>query len=757
MVDPNTGSRSPEAVLMPSSAHPDSGAVIMVKARNVSIEGFTIIGSNPSLSSGGVGLNGIQSYAYYGTNADGQVSGLTISTNMIRDVRAGIAVQRGSSAVDGVMVDHNRFQNIQRLANGGGEAVSLVNMKGVTVRGNDFSECFVGVGIHAPSEAGEILVEMSVHHGPSTTHGLFGVIVYENANAIIRHNQFLNFNSPYNSAGVAVYGGGHDVEISNNTVTGAYDMADLSYGFLINGPVDSVGQVRVIYNSVSGVRIGLGVNDTRGGLLVRYNTFDHNTLDGIRINDDTHLTILGNNITRNGYAGIESIGTIGDVKAVSNNIFGNVQYRVRNSDNQHPLDANNNWWGNNSGPGAPGSSGNGKLLNYANVDQITLRVYYDPTSLPSNMPESILRLYWWAGNIWSSCTESGVSTSANYVWVNIREDIAPSLLQLTGTVFGVGAVDLNLAPDTGAMGTLVTITGTGFSSNDSVEVLFNGTHIATGTTNGLGELVNLSMVIKMLVPGLYNVTVTDSHGAFGIAQFTVTNINATVVSINGTVALVHTDLGNTNVTASEIHTTVISIQGVNATVRTDLGTTIVALTDIHATVISIQGVNATVRTDLGTTIVALTDIQATLVSINGTMVQVHTAVGDIQTTLSSVNAVLVSFQDTNATVNTTLGTITTSLSSIDAKVVSVQGSTANTTTTISNVTGEILVVENGIATINTPIGQVKLNVTGMVADTPKAADNTWLIVLGVIAAVVAAVAVLFVVSRNKNKKDKKKE
>ena len=52
--------------------------------------------------------------------------------------------------------------------------------------------------------------------------------------------------------------------------------------------------------------------------------------------------------------------------------------------------------------------------------------------------EQSLKLRWWNGSSWVTCSDSGVDTSDNYVWAKIGSDTTPTLIQLTETPFGAG-------------------------------------------------------------------------------------------------------------------------------------------------------------------------------------------------------------------------------------------------------------------------------------------------------------------------------
>ena len=94
-VDPNSGAvaRKPEAVIVPPANNPANGRLVLVTASNVTIDGLTIDGNNPSLPTGAL-LNGVSSNAATGVgNVDAAgnltaISGLTVRNDVIRNFTA---------------------------------------------------------------------------------------------------------------------------------------------------------------------------------------------------------------------------------------------------------------------------------------------------------------------------------------------------------------------------------------------------------------------------------------------------------------------------------------------------------------------------------------------------------------------------------------------------------------------------------------------------------------------------------------------
>jgi hypothetical protein len=76
------------------------------------------------------------------------------------------------------------------------------------------------------------------------------------------------------------------------------------------------------------------------------------------------------------------------------------------------------------------------------VSEIEIRLYYTDAELAAaDVDEESLRLFWWDGNNWDECSDSGVNTASTngysgYMWAKIRDDTTPTLAQLQGKEFG---------------------------------------------------------------------------------------------------------------------------------------------------------------------------------------------------------------------------------------------------------------------------------------------------------------------------------
>ena len=168
-IDPNTGVRKAEAVVVPPVNNPVAGRAILVTANNVRIDGLTIDGHNPNLS-GGTLLNGISSHAASGvSNVDstGQVaviSGLTVSNDVIRNFTGfgviGDINDFSTSTVfvsKGNTISHNLIDNLPVVSPVPGRGVSIEDNFYADVTDNVITRAGTGIQVIfsiSPSTAG---------------------------------------------------------------------------------------------------------------------------------------------------------------------------------------------------------------------------------------------------------------------------------------------------------------------------------------------------------------------------------------------------------------------------------------------------------------------------------------------------------------------------------------------------------------------------------------------------------------------------
>jgi hypothetical protein len=403
------------------------------------------------------------------------------------------------------------------------------------------------------------------------------------------------------------------------------------------------------------------------------------------------------------------------------------------------------------------------------VGLITLKIYYDPLSLPVGILENELRLFWWNGDAWSSCTDSDVDLAGHFVFANFGADTEPSLGELTGTEFGIGMTNVTLTPDAGVKGTFTTITGSGFSVNSSVKVLLGDVQIGEGTTNELGDLRPIGIAIPQVLPGSYNLSVIDANGVLGLDMFRVlddtpiivtvdvgrlhfpgevvswyatTTINGHLVDVDSLNATLYSPNGSgTNLTSGIVRIStgvyMISIKIPMCTVKGDhamvlnasssgshFGASVTVfeisptLSGYGATLSDLRGGIATVVTTLGSIRIDMGYVNATTLSVQGRTVQIQTELGAIQGTVDDIHASIVSVSADLLRIRTDLGFVNATAKDIHTHIVSIQGAMAKIRTdvgfanaTLNDIHAHVVAINGPLATIQTDLGYANATVS----------------------------------------------
>ncbi|MEM3829885.1 MAG: hypothetical protein QXP36_11840, partial [Conexivisphaerales archaeon] len=158
----------------------------------------------------------------------------------------------------------------------------------------------------------------------------------------------------------------------------------------------------------------------------------------------------------------------------------------------------------------------------------------------------------------------------------------------------------------------------------------------------------------------------------------------------------------------------ISTSQIASIITTTINTALsVPLSQLDATVASLNGTVATLKTAFGTMTTTLKTINATVTSIESGQATVLTDLGSIQTSLASLNASIKEFNGDVVTINTTLGNIQTSLSSIGTQVTSNGNGIATIKTDLGTIQGQIISTNGNISTISTNLGTLTTTVKSL--------------------------------------------
>jgi len=246
-IDPNTGSRGAEAVIIPPVNNPNSGRDVVVTADYVTIDGLTIDGHNPDLSAG-TPLNGVSSNAASGVsnvNAAGdlaRISGLTVRNDVIRNFTefgvigdANDFQARTLFVSDGNTIAHNRIDNVPLVAPVPGRGISLEDNFYADVTDNVITRAGTGIQVIFALSAGEAATPYQVSRNEVHEYAL-GIYFWNIDTGTAAYNVADNRVSAEAGAspadtGIELRTVLHDTTIglSNDSVTGAHTGLKIDY------------------------------------------------------------------------------------------------------------------------------------------------------------------------------------------------------------------------------------------------------------------------------------------------------------------------------------------------------------------------------------------------------------------------------------------------------------------------------------------------------------------------------------------------
>jgi len=285
------------------------------------------------------------------------------------------------------------------------------------------------------------------------------------------------------------------------------------------------------------------------------------------------------------------------------------------------------------------------------------------------------------------------------------------------------STSLTINPTSGPVGTKITVNGSGFAFNSSVTVKFNDSPIATTTTNANGSFTAVFNV-PMAEAGIHIVKVLDDYGTYAEATFTVTGAS----DIEMDVLAVEMDVGSIHFRAETaefyVLTTLngapVDVTEITATIHKPDRTTETLTAEHIAASIYLITYNIPANASAGTYTLS---VQANVDSVNGASLRSFL----VSLTLTDWSAILLAVKDGVATVQTDIGVIKMDLASTDAKIVATQGDVVTIQTDVGEIKTDVAyikpIVENSnatvvtidgdIATVKTVVGEIQGTITSI--------------------------------------------
>ncbi len=330
-VDPNTGTRGAEAIVLPGANDTANGSIFLVSADNVTIDGLTMDGNNPSLS-GGTMLNGVNSNAANGVTNVGaatttDISGLTVQNDIIQNfTNNGIYGDTDSgTASTGNSFTHNQIDNIPLTSlSPRGRGVLIADNFYADISDNVMTRVAIGIQTNNFSAAGS---PSSIDHNTIDYYirGVYHNLTYSSASPFtISNNQITaDASAVAGNAGLLIFSmqSNASVVVQNNDVTGA------DYGIEIwSNPTSNtiVIQGGTLLNNAYGVWATnndplYGVADATQAALDGV-TITGSTTAGVLVDGQTGTNAIGldirNSLISGGPVGVEIGGGVGHGHAV---------------------------------------------------------------------------------------------------------------------------------------------------------------------------------------------------------------------------------------------------------------------------------------------------------------------------------------------------------------------------------------------------------------------------------------------------------
>lgn len=308
-VNPNTGSRGAETIVVPAANNSSDGIIISVDGAltGVEVDGFTIDGDNTAVS-GGVAMGAADVNAAEGIAATGGVSNMLVKNNIIKNLNyAGVDIyndSNGGAPTSGNVVSDNKFNNL--LPSVYGIGVLLYNNGYASVTNNVMTAVRIGVqtGNFFQADPGNShAIESNTIE--ASRKGIWQNLTYQNAsNFSIKNNTITALTGTTLNDGIMISSTQNSVSpvIENNTITG---IAGVSNGYhLWNNPSNTV---TIKGGTVSTVATGVFANNFDGypdntGSNAESSAY---TVDGVTISDASNGVVVKDNTSNTNNATVK--------------------------------------------------------------------------------------------------------------------------------------------------------------------------------------------------------------------------------------------------------------------------------------------------------------------------------------------------------------------------------------------------------------------------------------------------------------------
>jgi hypothetical protein len=285
-----TTTRGPEAIIVPATADADNNVLVTLAASNITIDGFTLDGDNPTLPSNGLGYNGADQHASEGISSSSDaVSGTIIANNIMTNLAfsgvnlygvSGNVAKTGHVVRDNLIKDLGHYSASASSSANWGIGVLLYNSNYTAVRDNTLQNVRIGIqtGNYQTANTGDAAHQ--VISGNSITARSKGIFynlhnyspwtVRDNNISGVTSSDEAAIPSATNSARgywtgilVASQGASAPSTLSNNAIDGSAIIGMPTAGITVWN-VKSTAAAQISGGSITGVQTGIGLNNYEG-------------------------------------------------------------------------------------------------------------------------------------------------------------------------------------------------------------------------------------------------------------------------------------------------------------------------------------------------------------------------------------------------------------------------------------------------------------------------------------------------------------
>jgi hypothetical protein len=292
----------------------------------------------------------------------------TILNNIIKNNVLGIKFETKFTQPSTVRQNLIKDNNTTGTSSGNG-LLSSMSINNTTIDDNEFS----GHNVRGINIFGTPNSQLTVTDNSDDAGGF----EIQNAGSVeVSNNTITNVSNSAGSDALAFFNG-TDTTINDNTISNPGDSGVI---------LEQMANVTNEGNTITGADVAIEVAGGVAGLTITGDSLKNNNT-GVRVSgspSNASVEITGNTIVNNDNDGllVEDGGHTGSVEFHFNRVVGNGgNSGVENQDTNDDVDAENNWWGCNAGPGVSGQGCDGVEGDVAFNPWLVLSIEANPTTI----------------------------------------------------------------------------------------------------------------------------------------------------------------------------------------------------------------------------------------------------------------------------------------------------------------------------------------------------------------------------------------